>query len=1013
MEIKDKKYLENLLLKYQIPSEIEDPHLIKSYSELIDLLNYIPKESHLKFLYSNRNNIKKILYDEDKILKLNKDVINNDNYIHNYFYLYEIIGDDYIDIINYGYDFDLINILNERMKAEAHNLKKFILYIFAYTILNNYREGDDYSSSDEDKCNTICKEIDEFMINQQPILDEFNLNLDLLNYKSFKIDNIYAEVIISLIKNKKLENYEYSKNIMEQLDIENIELTKEMFISLKKEFDENLGEEYIKCYNITNNFNENHINFYYTLFKYVFKISYYIYQIQFFLNAQKSLKAIIKNNDKILSDIKSNERKEFVLAIFLDSDYDFIKNKYEYETKKDNYFSNPSTEISISRSTTLTSTTITTTINTNTNTNTINNNNDTSLTNESSRKKKKEKRKKKNYVTENSEKTEEEKEKKKEKLNLVDVTMKINYKPNKEEQKEIIELVENEKYYYSFNYFNYHKKDFSEDTNSDEYKIYEYLSEFFDILKNEYKNNSELVIEMSIKKNCNDLEFIYNYNSHFYKDINNISEETIQYFIDEINSKKYSLKKEKKSKKSKIEKTKKKTKKNKNLEETGNRLKISRKIKYHKYKILYFKKVIGNHNEIGGHNSAKFIKELNHIDKRYISGGTDKALRIYKSNFSEFYDKIELPSEISDNVFQIINKKNQNELNEDLSFFVCTKKDLILYDFDNTKSIFKSRFILSIIDDITCNSFLKIKSETDESIIIAGKGGALRINNINKILNNNGSADRYKILKDIEYMGIIQINKKWIALTSNSNLPRGEDKLVLYNIETSRKEEINKYSFIISSNGLAVLIPESKKIENERYLICACKKYIEDQKNGILFINTSNDEFKYSFYNTEDFEVYCFCQIKERLQQVDSEINDIEEPTTPTDFFLVGGFDPTRGEGLIKLYKLFDNEDTKQKDIKFLQDIEFKKYAKPEKEEAFKENQESKDMDETMLTNTQSQTGTNILVDNESFEGFKGAISSIIQSTSTGNILVSCYDGKISLLSKINLELYGKELNFV
>ena len=96
-----------------------------------------------------------------------------------------------------------------------------------------------------------------------------------------------------------------------------------------------------------------------------------------------------------------------------------------------------------------------------------------------------------------------------------------------------------------------------------------------------------------------------------------------------------------------------------------------------------------------------------------------------------------------------------------------------------------------------------------------------------------------------------------------------------------------------------------------------------------------------------------------------------------------------------------------------MQDIEFKKYAKPEKEEAFKENQESKDMDETILTNTQSQTGTNILVDNESFEGFKGAISSIIQSTSTGNILVSCYDGKISLLSKINLELYGKELNFV
>ena len=1014
MKIKDKKYLENLLLKYQIPSEIEDP-LINSLSELKDLLNYIPKESHLKFLYSNKINIKKILYDEDEILELNKDVINNDNYIHNYFYLYEIIGDN--NTINYTYDFDLINILNERMKAEEHNLKKFILYIFAYAILYNYENSNKESSSDEEY-DTIYKEIEEFMKNQQQILEEFNLNLTLLNYKSYIINNIYAEVIISLIKNKKLENYEYSKNIMEQLDIENIDLTKELFTSLKKEFDDNLDKEYIKCYNITNTFNENHINFYYILFKYVFKISYYIYQIKFFLNAQKSLKDIIKNNDNILSDIKSNERKEFVLIIFLDSDYDFIKNKYE--TKKDNY-SNPSKEISISHSTTLTSST-------------TNDNNDSFLTNESSRKKKKEKRKRKIFIIENSEKNEEEKEKK-EKLNLINETIKIIYKPNKEEQKEIVKLVKNKKYYYSFNYFNDHKKDFSEDTNSDEYKIYEYLSEFFDILKNEYKNNSELIMEMLINKNSNDLEFNYNYNSHFYKDINNISEEAIQYFIDEINSEKYSLKKEKSSKKSKIEKSKKKKTTNKNLDETldetGNELKISRKIKYHKYKILFFKKVIGNHYKIGENNSAQFIKELNHRDLKYISGGTDKVLKIYKSNFYEFQDKIELSSEISDNVCQIINAKNQNESNEDLSFLVCTKKDLILYDLDNDKRKFKSKFILPKIDDITCNSFLKIESENDESLIIAGKGGALRINNINKIiLNNSGSFDKYKILKDIEYMGLIQINKKLIALTSNSNLPRGEDKLVIYNIETS-KEKIFKYSFdqdgdgqntgqlfthcsfIISSNGLAVLIPESKKNENERYLICASKKYIEDQKNGILFINASDDKFNNKFYNTEDFEVYCFCQIMERPQKADqSKINGIE-PTIPTDFFLVGGFDQTRGEGLIKLYKLFDNEDTKQKDIKFLQDIEFKKYAKPEKEEAYKENDETKNMDDTMLINTQSQSVTNILVDNEMFEGFNGAISSIIQSTSTGNILVSCYDGKISLLSKINLELYGKELNFI
>ena len=47
------------------------------------------------------------------------------------------------------------------------------------------------------------------------------------------------------------------------------------------------------------------------------------------------------------------------------------------------------------------------------------------------------------------------------------------------------------------------------------------------------------------------------------------------------------------------------------------------------------------------------------------------------------------------------------------------------------------------------------------------------------------------------------------------------------------------------------------------------------------------------------------------------------------------------------------------------------------------------------------------------FKGFRGAITSIIQSKENFNILASCYDGKISLLSKINLELYGKELNFI
>ena len=87
------------------------------------------------------------------------------------------------------------------------------------------------------------------------------------------------------------------------------------------------------------------------------------------------------------------------------------------------------------------------------------------------------------------------------------------------------------------------KRIFSRDKDSEGYKVFEYLTEFLYRLKNEYKNDSELVIKLKINKINNEFEVIYNFNSHSYKDINYFSEEIFFYFIDEINCEKYSLKK--------------------------------------------------------------------------------------------------------------------------------------------------------------------------------------------------------------------------------------------------------------------------------------------------------------------------------------------------------------------------------------------------------------------------------------------------------------------------------------
>jgi hypothetical protein len=172
-----------------------------------------------------------------------------------------------------------------------------------------------------------------------------------------------------------------------------------------------------------------------------------------------------------------------------------------------------------------------------------------------------------------------------------------------------------------------------------------------------------------------------------------------------------------------------------------------------------------------------------------------------------------------------------------------------------------------------------------------------------------------------------------------------------------------------------IIINEQKVDENEYYkdkiLLCACKKNLSHQKNGILLVNIHNilgkdyQKVKQPFYDTREFEVYCFCPLK--IEEIKNTIN-INVKIYETEFFLVGGFDNDKCEGKIKLYKIIYNEEPTEAKIEYLQDIEFKK--------------------------------------TRDFSGFGGAISSIIQSKEQGYILASCYDGKVYLLSRPNLDYY-------
>jgi len=173
-------------------------------------------------------------------------------------------------------------------------------------------------------------------------------------------------------------------------------------------------------------------------------------------------------------------------------------------------------------------------------------------------------------------------------------------------------------------------------------------------------------------------------------------------------------------------------------------------------------------------------------------------------------------------------------------------------------------------------------------------------------------------------------------------------------------------------------MPREETKAKNKILLCACTKYMNDQKNGIYLANPQledNKEVNNPFYDTGNFEVFCFCPILLINPDNDLEEKGKEKKIIDTDFFFVGGFNVDKKEGEIKLFKVIYSEKAYNNKVEFVQDIKFER--------------------------------------NKDFAGFEGAISCIkqIKKEKSGNILVTCYSGKVYLLTKPNLDFYKKTKN--
>ena len=253
--------------------------LISKYSEIEKIMKF-DKSINLKLIYFNKEAVHCILYDAEKVIYLNS--FSED--FANFFYLDLLILDNK-NIVNYNYPKESIQKIDKIIMEQNYKIVKKVLFSkIIIDLINNFKETDIYNEKYNDEILKIVNNNKNRIKNNINIFKDFGLNFSENHIISKKIDKLYVEIIIGLIKNHKFEDYEYTYDLLDQLDFENIEITKYMFDELYKILK---NEDIIKTYIISNEgdlTNINKINFYYILIKYIFKSPFYIYQIPFLLN---------------------------------------------------------------------------------------------------------------------------------------------------------------------------------------------------------------------------------------------------------------------------------------------------------------------------------------------------------------------------------------------------------------------------------------------------------------------------------------------------------------------------------------------------------------------------------------------------------------------------------------------------------------------------------------------------------------------------------------------------------
>ena len=339
----------------------------------------------------------------------------------------------------------------------------------------------------------------------------------------------------------------------------------------------------------------------------------------------------------------------------------------------------------------------------------------------------------------------------------------------------------------------------------------------------------------------------------------------------------------------------------------------------HKNDILsFFEKVkCINMNTRPDNQVVKLSKEKNisiddilKVNNNFVCYGKNSNIIIYNR-------KYEKNNKSKEKIKDINNISEGEQINENKEIIICSRKEILKYDLNKEGNLrFKEKY----------NAINKNETEKLDVIFAIEFSGKYFFCDEKEISYSGDIFPNKKNILNILIKCIIKINEQLIAFKSNRVASKGKDKLIFYN-STEKKilDQIDiRNSFIYTEQGLKIVVQNNTKSKS-KVLLCACKKYIRNQKNGILVVmidENENNKIDNYFYNTDNFEVYCFCQILLKKEK-EYYVLKPESNFTEINYFLVGGFKTNKCKGIIKLFKIYYGNNYNETKIEYIDDIKF------------------------------------------------------------------------------------------